>query len=446
MAESARYGAIDLAVTSRFGWVWDDRGSGANRDGAFFVPQMNIFDWLAGWRILAQVGRPGYASIDNQTTALIARGANASDQMLKAPVDFQLIWKDKGSGAKADGSVWRPVPPEGYVALGDVFQGSWDKPNPASYACVRKEFGGRRYVREAEIGSSIWDDRGSGADADVAVWRVQAPGYPSDSVERLILDLDAFVAGNQYGVKPSRTVWVLDLPALVVKRTPPQVPVLASHREPDPIAQITDRAVTVPATVIKDPSKTAEWQALHSPFYTLERRVNYTLKMFRNNQNGTVEQNDSQAITTGVTTERSEEFSKRTSVTVSASAGIQLKAFSASVETSVTTELGYSTRYGVSQLQQETKTWSLNTPPRSSGALWAATHEIFAIRKDGDTVGGQGGLKFDVDTRVSGEYPGGAGVRVLVEDMETTADDLKAQPFGEPADNVPDEARGFIAD
>ncbi|WP_241269685.1 Vps62-related protein [Streptomyces chrestomyceticus] len=443
MVESTRYGAIDLAVTSTYTRIWDDRGSGADRNGAFFAPKVSWNDYLTGWRVLAHVGRPSHEDLNNQATALLAR--SASHDILKPPTDFELIWRDKGSGADTNGAVWRPVPPDGYVALGDVFTSSWTKPDPVWYVCVRKEAGGRRYVREAQIAELIWDDRGSGADADVSVWQVRSPGYPSDSVERLILEADGFVAGNRYD-RPSRTVWVLDLPALVVKRTPPEIPVLTSHREPDPIAQVTDRAVTVPCTVVKDPHATPAWQALNSPFYTLERRVNYTLKMFRNNQHGTEAQPDSQAIRTGVSTERSEEFSKRTSVTVTASAGINIKAFSASVETSVTTELGYSSRYGVTQLNDVTTTWSMVTPPRSSGALWAATHEIIAIRKDGDTVGGQGGLTFDVDSRVSGEYPSGAGLKTFVDDTETTADDLKAQPFGEPETSIPDDAPAFITD
>ncbi|MFD0168365.1 hypothetical protein ACFVJH_30125 [Streptomyces decoyicus] len=202
--------------------------------------------------------------------------------------------------------------------------------------------------------------------------------------------------------------------------------------------------MTVPCTVVKDPNATPAWQVQHSPFYRLDRRVNYTLKMFRNNQHGTTEQPDSQSVKTGVVSEESTEFTKRTNITVSASAGIAIEAFSASVQTSVSTELGYSTRYGVTQLNETTTTWSMVTPPRSSGALWAATHEIIAFRKDGDTVGGQGGLKYDVDARVSGEYPGGAGLKTFVDDTETTADDLKTQPFGEPESSIPEGAPGFI--
>lgn len=444
MVESARYGAIDLAVTSTFTRVWHDGGSGGDLHGGFFSPKVSWNDYLAGWRVLAHVGRSSHADINNQTTALLAR--SVSHDILKPPTDFELIWRDAGSGADSNGAVWRPIPPAGYVALGDVFTGSWTKPDPVWYVCVRKEAGGRKYVREAQIAELIWDDRGSGADRDVSVWQIRNPGYPSDSEERLILEADAFVAGTQHNVRPSRTVWVLDLPALVVKRNPPAIPTLTSHRQPDPIAQVTDRAVTVPCTVVKDPTVTPAWQALNSPFYTLERRVNYTLKMFRDNQHGTTAQPDSQSVRTGVSREQSEEFSRRTSVTVSASAGVNIKAFSASVETSVSTELGYSSRYGVTQLNEITTTWSMVTPPRSSGALWAATHEIIAIRKNGDTVGGQGGLSFDVDSRVSGEYPGGAGVKTFVDESETTADDLKAQPFGEPETSISSEAPAFIAD
>lgn len=100
---------------------------------------MSLGDAFQGWRILAHVGRPYYQPrLDRQSTAILARGVNASDQMLKSPTDFTLIWEDRASGAAAYGSVWRPIPPEGYVSLGDVFVEGWDKPNRNSYVCVRK--------------------------------------------------------------------------------------------------------------------------------------------------------------------------------------------------------------------------------------------------------------------------------------------------------------------
>jgi vacuolar protein sorting-associated protein 13A/C len=42
------------------------------------------------------------------------------------------VWDDSGSGAFADGSIWRPVVPAGYVALGDVAVAGHDPPTGAT--------------------------------------------------------------------------------------------------------------------------------------------------------------------------------------------------------------------------------------------------------------------------------------------------------------------------
>lgn len=438
MVESVRYGALDIAVTDRFLRRWDDDGSGAAMDGVFFNPDFGGGTLYAqGWRYLGSLGSNTQADITGKRATILVRGANAADTMIKPPVRFELIWNDRGSGAKRDGSVWRPIPPTGYVALGDVFADfSWDAPNPAYYACIRRELAGRSYVREGVIGDLIWNDKKSGSKSDVSIWQIRPPRYPSDSTERLILGADLLRAHSSYD-RPTEAVYALDLPAVIAKRNPPERPVLTSHREPDPVAQITDRAVTVPCTIIKDPDKTIAWQVANSPFYTLERRVNYSLQIFRNNEAGTTPAESSVAVTTGVTKEKSEEFSKKTSVTVSASVGVEAKGFSASVSTSVSTELGYSTRTGVSLLNSVTKTHGLTTPPRSSGALWSATHEIVAVRKGGAAIGGQGGLKFDIDHYVTGEYPSSAGVAANVEGIDTPQA-TTAEAFGETEANIPD--------
>ncbi|MDT0447779.1 Vps62-related protein [Streptomyces hesseae] len=449
MAEGMRYGKLEIAVTSRFNWIYSDQGSGANRAVAFYTPALSSVDVQQGWKVLAHVGRPNWTTIDRESKVIIARGVNTSDEMLKPPTRFDLIWRDTGSGGKYGCAVWRPIPPTGYVSLGDVVTAG-DPPPAAVVACVRKTVvDGRSYVREAEIGKSIWSDQGSGTTfGDVEVWKIEPPTYPDDSIERLLLGADAFVAGTRYGVKPDRTVHVLDLPALIVKKPEPTRPVMTSHSVPEQeTLKVVDRAVTVPCTVIKDPGKTADWQVTNSPFYTLERRVNYYRQMFYDNSGGSVDQPNSQSITTGVSTTESEEFSKRTSVTVSASVGVEIKAFTASVETSVTTELGYTSRYDVTVLKQKTDTWSMVTPARHSTALWSPRHEIVPIRKNGDVVGGQGGLKFDTDVRVFTQFPpapGASSARVLVNGVEEQ-EDPKVQPFGESESTIPEALSSIIA-
>ncbi|MGW1072323.1 Vps62-related protein [Streptomyces sp. NPDC002537] len=444
MATSIRYGALDIAVTSHFGTLWTDAGSGAKENFSAHAPQMEYADWMGGWTVLAHVARPDHSSLTGKFAVVVARGVNPADELLKPPVRFERIWTDRGSGAKANGAVWRPIPPDGYVALGDVWTGYWDAPKLGSFVCVRKgAVGGRSYVREGEIGARIWHDRGSGAkDGNCGVWSVVPPAYPLDSTERLLLDVGGFVARGDSWDRPNRTVYVLDLPAVVLKQNPAPAPRQTSHAFPDPreTPKVMDRQVTVPCTVVSDPGKTPGWQTANSPFYTMERRTSYFAQMHNDNSNGGQPQEPTQSVTTGVTESKSKEFSSKTGVTVTAKVGIEVKGLSAGVETSVTRELGYSTRTEVSVMQQQNFTWTLRTAPRTSAVAWSPRHEIRAVRRDGDVVG-QAALVFDVESRTYTQYPPvAAAEKGAVSD--TTATDV--EPFGTVESNLPEDLTSII--
>jgi hypothetical protein len=169
--------------------------------------------------------------------------------------------------------------------------------------------------------------------------------------------------------------------------------------------------------------------------------------MHYDNSQGSSEQNPTDEVTTGVSTEKSKESSKRTSITVIASAGIESKGFSASLEVSVAHEFGYSSRYGVTQFEERRQSWPLTVPPRHSAALWSPRHEIIAIRQDGtgDPVGGQAGLTFDVDSRVYTQFPppedkeGKAQAPSLSLSKAIIGGD--PQPFGELKSHIPGETQ-----
>jgi hypothetical protein len=437
--DSIRYGALELAVTDQFTRRWDDRGSGASLHGAFFNPNLDTA-YAQGWRYMGSLAHVGnHEDISGRRATILVRGVNAADQMTKPPVRFDLIWRDQGSGANANGAVWRPVAPAGYVALGDVWGGwdSWDAPLLEYYACIRKDFGGRSYVREATIGDLVWWDKKSGAHANVATYKIVPPAYPADSTERLILGADLHVAVGHYNT-PDERVYVLDVPASVVKKDPPPVPVLTSSQAPDPreTLPVINRIVTVPCTLIADPGKTLQWQVANSPFYQLERWASYYWQMHYDNTAGSAEQPVSQNVTTGISREKSEEFSKKTGVTVEASAGISFKGLGASVSTSTTTELGYSRRYGETQFSETTQVWPMVTPPRKACALWSPRHEIRSVRKDGTIVGGGSGLVFEVDSRINTEFP--APVKTPTLPASIAGGDPR--PFGPPPVDIPGQS------
>ncbi len=43
-------------------------------------------------------------------------------------LDYEEVYSDRGTGAKMDLSVWKPVPPTGYKNLGYIFTSTRSKP------------------------------------------------------------------------------------------------------------------------------------------------------------------------------------------------------------------------------------------------------------------------------------------------------------------------------
>jgi hypothetical protein len=64
------------------------------------------------------------------------------------------------------------VAPFGYVACGHVFQKGYDKPTTSNspgldkLRCLRYDL-----ATQVDLGGLIWNDKGSGADRDVSVYR-----------------------------------------------------------------------------------------------------------------------------------------------------------------------------------------------------------------------------------------------------------------------------------
>ena len=151
---------LKFGTSSSFELKWNDQGSGADRDGAFYRP---IPD--AGFFILGDYGQNNYSAPRGTVITVTEIDSNPKDPLLAPPIDYVLIWADTGSGADRDGSFWQPLPPNGYVALGCVSQSGYEKPSIADYRCLRLD-----QVKPGESSGLIWNDRGSGADSDVSVY------------------------------------------------------------------------------------------------------------------------------------------------------------------------------------------------------------------------------------------------------------------------------------
>lgn len=132
-------------------------------------------DDISIWRAGSVPGgyyRIGDVAIGNHhgnTYAIVVK-ALASD-VLKKPNGYSKVWDDSGSGADDDVAFWRPTPPGGYVCLGDVATNSHSSaPSTDLIRCVKSE-----YTVQVE-GQWVWDDSGSGADDDAGVWEPAMSG------------------------------------------------------------------------------------------------------------------------------------------------------------------------------------------------------------------------------------------------------------------------------
>jgi hypothetical protein len=119
---------------------------------------------------------------------------------LAPPDDYELIWDDVGTGAVLNGSMWRPVPPAGYVCLGSVAQAQYTKPPLDAIRCVAEDL-----LVPGRIESSPWDDTGSGIPSDFHAWKI---GPAETITPDFGIDLGTFVGVGARAL-PSEFVYTL---------------------------------------------------------------------------------------------------------------------------------------------------------------------------------------------------------------------------------------------
>ena len=113
----------------------------------------------------------GYVSIGDVAHASHAEPGFATlvirddPDALRPPVGYEQIWNDKGTLGANDVTIWNPIPPLGYACLGSVATPGYDAPPPVGQIrCVH-----RRYLVRGEA-SLTWTDAGSLGFQDAGLW------------------------------------------------------------------------------------------------------------------------------------------------------------------------------------------------------------------------------------------------------------------------------------
>lgn len=288
MTTSMRFGDLSFQFTDQFTPAWIDKHSWSPMDGSFWTPVPQE----SGFRPLGGIGffgpdHKGYEDPNGKQWALCVADATdaASGRMpaVAAPLRYVRVWSDLGTHAKANGSCWRPIPPDNYVACGDIFvHGHNDAPSTYTVWCVRKDL-----VHAGEVGGQIWMYSRPSEHIVFSAWQINAP------IPFVEPGLGLFAANTFLGVGTSSPpsggaeVYVLKVPLpSKVFEGQPAAPVLKGYENPESMTTEPrpDHIVTVPFTAIRDDGMTLAEQVRTSPFYTIRRSAYYTLQLYDYNK------------------------------------------------------------------------------------------------------------------------------------------------------------------
>lgn len=268
-----------ISFTSEFLPLWSDKGSGAHKAIGLWRPS-TASDALSPFFSLGDIAVDHYRNVNQSKVVAVVSDANKVDgTALRPPVDYQLVWHDEGTGALSNTSIWRPIPPQGYVAMGMVCGVNYDKPSRHAIRCVREDL-----VVASTSGELIWNDKGSGSASDLSAWSIIPPAATAGEI---YLAPGTFVANNSYA-RPGPAPYSLRLALTAQLNELPPTPVLTGTESPTleettPTVQVCE----LPWFCVKDPELTVIEQFQSSPVYRLERTDRYLLAGFGHNTEAT---------------------------------------------------------------------------------------------------------------------------------------------------------------
>jgi hypothetical protein len=404
------YQGIDISTTQVYGHL--EVGFTTFKERATRDSTCNPGLWNTAMPDTGEWRSLGTVLCDSEDAIMIVRDRSPKRDLLVAASKWQGL-SFANCPPHGSGMSWRPYPPsDDYVPLGHYFTPNLPNPSgatdrPRNGVLVKKNHSGRIYARRAELGPPVEPN------SFLKNYRYNVtPFYPpGDTEEHLILPAGTMTWENPSSQPGPETSWVLDLPAVVEKRKGPDVPTLENYNPPPEPEIITERMVTVPFYFIQDPARTVKWVVANSPFYKILRRTQFSLVRhvdYRGQGGGQI----SEELQIGVSKERSHEFRVSTGLTVGLEVGVEatVEPFgvggSASMNTSVShsIELGYSTRYNVTEMRQVAQRVTYDVPAGYAGALWVRSDELMPVRADGSMVT-SANLKFNGTSYVGRTYP-----------------------------------------
>jgi hypothetical protein len=350
---------------------------------------------------------------DNQKGVMVVKAAEGSDA-LAHPDSFQLIWGFQGS---YEVYFWRPVPPDGYKALGDMVTGIGNpQPPPVeSMVCVREDLTIPGKV-EPDTRSSygcVWHNFLE--DPTITCWKI-GPPFTDQNHEDSFLEPGLFLAWESPvwrdytppQVHPVMNVLKVPVKTLIDAPALTYFPTLKGHGQPksEMIPNLT-KEFLVPCTIVEDElySDNFSWRLANSPFYRLERQCFFKLIQWAYNKTS-VDQTPVWEYTYGITEDYSLMQFQKTGVEISGSAGVNiLDIFDLSVTVTLNKECGYENTESHGIYEETTASIPITIPPGKTVAVWQYYNHYVLKRHDGTHLKDVTSWDFGEKGYVFDEYP-----------------------------------------
>ncbi|RQO58857.1 Vps62-related protein [Pseudomonas sp. KBW05] len=270
-----------ISFTCEFLPLWNDKGSGAYNAVSLWRPS-TASDALGQFFPLGDIATSNYLNINQRKIVAVVSDANkVNGTALRPPNDYQLVWRDAGSGARTDLSIWQPLAPEGYVAMGLVSGVGYEKPSRNAARCVRSDL-----VVSAQPAELIWSDSGSGASSDFSAWAIAAP----EAVPGEINLAPGTFTGIAGYTKPTLPAYALRLALSTQLSEPAPPPPLTGFESPTVTpTSAAPQVCQLPWFCVRDPELSPVEQLDSSPIYRLERTDRHLPAGFGHNTTATIQ-------------------------------------------------------------------------------------------------------------------------------------------------------------
>lgn len=351
-------------------------------DVTFWRPTNQIYS--SSYFPMGDCIRPHFDEINGKFLAPIVSDANGSQgTALRKPIAFTRLWSNLKVNDKyalpvnRRVSIWRLIPPEGYVALGLAVGSRFDPPALDTFRCIRKDL-----VVESSIGQRLWDDRGTGFDQDFSAWEVDPPNAQPTAV---YFSANTFIGSPNYSApKAESNAYSLRLHIPVSDpEKPAPFPQLRGYAKPIDIEKNSASYTTeLPWFSVMDPLLTPFEQMVSSPKYRLERIDRYILINHAYNDTS-INQRHIWSTMTGSSGSTAKAFSRTTSVEISTEWTI---ATFIKASAKISHAFNYTETTTDGWLNSKTYTTWTDVPAKKSVALYIIDSTYTLLRKDGTQV------------------------------------------------------------